>query len=416
MLDIPAATSALKVHYARTIKSIVPDHNKYPLWKLLVKKKGKLVPSAFGSAFVVPIETEEPQAISAGTPAAAETKAATSGEGGESEFKAFTVTPKLLYSAGIVTGAAILQTEGDTNSFIDAMAKSIDKALESLQSRLALHLHGSGKAELGKLTADPGTGTTCTMARGAKRRLRRGMDVVFRATLAGANRAGGSRRITAVNADGTFEVNAAMDAAVASGDFVVLTNESTASSATADVITGLEGWNPETAPTTGDAHFGVDRSTNYRLGGQRLDKASFGSVKEGLIHLAMEMDAEGRFPKIGVANPVNWAEVAVLQEGVRDYNDEQKKMLMGFQHAAVATPGGIVPIVADPSAPIGKIRLIDTDCVYIVHAGDDVAHLIQEDGNLIRKVTGSDAFSVGCRSMANMVADDPSGLGLLYNC
>jgi len=413
-LDITAATSALKVHYARTIRSIVPDHKKYPLYSLLVKKKGKLVPSAFGSAFVVPIVTEDPQAISAGSPSAAETKAATSSQGGEPQYKAFSVSPKFLYSAGKVTGAAILQTEGDTNAFIDAMSESIDKAVNSLGGRIAMHLHGSGKAELGVLTADPGTGTTLTLARGAKRRLRVGMDVVFRATLTGANRAGGSRRITGVNSDGTATIDSAADAAVASGDFVILANESTASSATPDVLSGLDAWNPQTEPTSGDSFFGVDRSTNYRLAGQRLDNSTFSNVRDGLIELAMEMDAEGMTPSFGLANPVDWAKVAKLQEANRNYNDSQDKAFIGFQTCTVAAPSGNFPLVSDPSAPVGKIRLVNQEHVYIVHSGDDVVHLVQEDGNLIRKVAGEDAFTVLVRSACNLVCDAPSALGLLY--
>lgn len=413
-LDITAATAALKVHYARTIKSLIPDHKKYPLYSLLAKKKGKLVSGAFGASFVVPILSDEQQAISAASPSAAETKAATSSQGGERVYKAFTVTPKFLYSAGKVTGAAIIQTEGDTNAFIDAMAEQIDGAVQSLGGRIAMHLHGSGKGEIGKLTADPGTGTTITLARGAKRRLRVGMDVVFRATLTGADRAGGSRRITGVNSDGTATVSAAMDAAVASGDWVILVNESTASTATPDVLSGLEGWNPETEPTAGDSFFGVDRSTNYRLAGQRLDAATFSNVRDGLIELAMEMDAEGANVKLGVANPVDWAKVAKLQEANRDYNNDFNKAFIGFQTCAIASPSGTFPLVSDPSAPVGKIRLLDTDHVYLIHSGDDLVHLVQEDGNLIRKVAGEDAFTVLVRSCANMVVDKGSAVGLLY--
>lgn len=412
--DITAAEKVLKIHYARSLKSLLYDVDKYPLWNLLDKRSGQLVKNAFGSAFYIPFELEETQAVSAGTPAAAETKAATSGQGGEPTYKGFSVTPKFLYSAGKVTGAAILQTNGDTNAFIDALVATTNSALRTVKKRLAMHAHGSGKAELGVLTADPGTGTTFNVGRGTRRRIKVGMDVVFRATVAGADRAGGSRRVTAVASNGDCTVSAAMDAAVASGDFVILANESTASSATHDVIAGLDAWNPVVEPTSGDSFFGVDRSTDYRLAGIRLIASDFSNVRDGLIELAMEMDAEQCTPKLGVANPVNWAALAKLQEASRDYNDKNTDATMGFGSLTVHAPCGPIKIVSDPTAPLGRIRILDPRHVFWTYAGPGLVHFIEEDGNLIRKVSGEDAFTVQVRSAANLVCDAPNAIGVLH--
>ena len=49
-------------------------------------------------------------------------------------------------------------------------------------------------------------------------------------------------------------------------------------------VTGLEGWIPTTAPTSGDSFFGQDRSTDAtRLGGQRIDGSSM-TIVESLIN------------------------------------------------------------------------------------------------------------------------------------
>ena len=413
-LDITAADKVLKIHYARSLKSLLFDIDKYPLWNTLDKRAGTLVKNAFGSAFYVPFRLEDNQSVSAGTPAAAETKAATSGEGGEPTYRAFSVTPKFLYSAGVVSGPAIVQTNGDTNAFVDALVETTDSALRTVKSRLALHAHGSGFAELGVLTADPGVTTVFSVGRGVKRRIKVGMDVVFAATLTGALRAGGSRRVTAVASNGDITVSAAMDAAVASGDFVLLANEHTASSTTPTVISGLDAWNPVTEPAAAESFFGVDRSVDYRLGGIRLLASDFTNVREGLIELAMEMDAEQMTPKLGYANPLNWAALAKLQEGTRDIIDGNTDATMGFGTLTVHAPCGPIKIMSDPTAPLGRIRILDPKHVYWAYAGPGLVHFVEEDGNMIRKVSGQDAFMVEVRSAANIVCDAPNAIGVLH--
>ena len=134
-----------------------------------------------------------------------------------------------------VSGPAKHLTRGDEGAFLRALESEIDGAEKDIKNDYARQVFGQALTDgtnlqsgvLAVLSADPGTGTTLTIANATKAEMRyffvgEKLDVVNPASGALRTVPSGGVEITAIDASAkTLTVAAAIDAAVASGDYLV---------------------------------------------------------------------------------------------------------------------------------------------------------------------------------------------------
>src|SRR5690606_7731904 len=183
-------------------------------------------------------------------------------------------------------------TEGDANAFLEAATIEIDGAINSLTRSLAIAQYRAGYGEIGQiLTGSSVSGTTLTLSNPDDiTNFEVGMELDTSATLTGASKAYGSSGngliVTGVNrVAGVLTFGAAVDDAtdgiptIAAGDYIFVRGDHSSSNLVK--IAGLEAWIPASAPSS-SPFFGVDRSVDTRLGGQRHD-GSTDPIEEALI-------------------------------------------------------------------------------------------------------------------------------------
>jgi hypothetical protein len=115
--------------------------------------------------------------------------------------------------------------------------------------------------------------------------------------------------------------------------------------------TGLAGWFPATAPTTGDSFFGVDRSIDpVRLAGLRIDGSSY-PISEALIKASMYLAREGAICDVAVTNHVSWGALATELSTKVVYETLKGPAGISFEAIVVSGQKGKIKVIADRSCP-----------------------------------------------------------------
>lgn len=407
MIDSAAVTSVIKDTFTpRQIQSICTSHKEWALWNLLDKRAAKLG-GVFGRQFIVPFKTNDSQAVGSSI-SAAETKAATSAQGGEVEFKGFAISPTIYYGASKVDGVVNLEVDGrDQGSFIDALTEDTESVLATMGKRYAIYAHGNGSAVVGIISGSP-TSTTIKVRAGDKRKLARGMDLVGVDPATGTVRSATSRRITKMGSDGTCTLSGSPVAlGWVDGDWVAPVDDY------GNVITGLAKYNPVVEPTTTTLVHGLDISTDYKFSGMRASVSAYPDALEALIGLASECGQEGAFPTHAIANPVVWQSLRSLLPDQNSFKSGMGEGSVGYETIKVRTPEGVFDLLSDPAADPTVVRTLNEKYLFWLYAGPSIIHPINEDGNLLRKISGQDAFGIQWRSIVALACDKPNSLGVL---
>ena len=179
---------------------------------------------------------------------------------------------------------------------------------------------------------------------------------------------------------------------------------------------GLAGWIPVTAPTSGDDFFGVDRSSNptrfagwrYTATGEAIESAFINACAQG--HL---FDATAT---IGVVNPVQWGVIANslgADSQNRRIRVKDSSGYIGYDAVMVYTQMGDVPIVSDPGCPVEYGWVLDMSTWKVLCVGGDLVRIIDDDGLLIRRAASGDEWEIEIKARGNFACTDPSKNGIL---
>jgi hypothetical protein len=272
-LDLTSFDSALKSYYTDDrVQNMTYMEN--PLFALLPKMEqfgGKNLP--------IPLIYGNPQGRSRTFSNAQTRGAATS-----SKLEDFVLTRVKDYSIATIDNETLEASKGDKSAFLEAATTEIDGAIRELTNSVALNQYGSGFGDRGVISAINTNEITLTSP-GDITNFEVGMIVEAAASNTAAMRTG-STEVTAVDrSNGTFTLaSAAAITGLAVGDlFYVQGDRNTGASPAKSMISGLQAWVPQTAPTGGDNFFGVDRSVDVtRLAGYRLAVGSL-PIEEALI-------------------------------------------------------------------------------------------------------------------------------------
>jgi len=163
------------------------------------------------------------------------------------------------------------------------MTTEIDGVMRSVGDSISRNLYRDGSGAIGRINNSSFSTTALDLVTDMDSlNFEVGMVLQVSGTKSGGSVRSGTLTVSAVNRGAssnqiTMSGNLSGWSSVAQNDYIYQSGDYDGA------LTGLEGWLPATAPTSGDSFFGEDRSDDVsRLAGQRYDGSS-GTILEALI-------------------------------------------------------------------------------------------------------------------------------------
>lgn len=324
----------------------------------------------------------------------------------------FTVTRVKNYAMYTIEQEALLASKGDNGAFVSAATQLIDGTLQTLRNDFGRDLYWDASGTLGQLTNV--SSLTFTVGE-AITQIEKGMALV---ASTGSTKTAALRGatptpmivLTVNRSAGTFTVDANTDSAAA-GDWLFIAGDrikgAITTHSTRQKISGLDAWNPITAPSGGDSLFGVDRSVDVtRLAGHRLDISAL-QPEEGYITALAAMAREDADPS-HIFTSFTDEKNLKLALGSRVECEYAQVGEVGFESIRMRGPQGTVRIFADRNAPVGYARLLQMDTWQLKHLGDLVNKGdAMNDGGMAREIL-SDRYEGRFSFYGNLLCLKPS--------
>ena len=312
-----------------------------------------------------------------------------------SQLKAFLLTRKADYAIASIANETIEASKGNANAFIEAATFEIDGAIEAATRSLAISLYGDGSGSIGVVgslattTASNDTVTLATIQDITNFEV--GMQLNF-------GTATTNKKIDSINRDtGVFILDAASGATTTEAIYVDGDKD--------NMLTGLGGWLPSTAPASTDSFFGVNRSSDStRLGGIRFDGSSL-PLEEALIGAAARVAREGGKPDVCFINYNNFGDLEKALGSKVSYVDVKVNPEIGFRGILIHGPRGPIKVVPDQNCPNGVAYMLQMD-VWKLYSLGKAPKILDSDGLKFLRESTADAVEVrvgyyaqlGCRA------------------
>jgi len=389
-LDLTSFASALKVHYTSDrVENMVYQDN--PLLALMSKYEqfgGKNLP--------IPIIYGNPQGRSATFSTAQSNKT-------NSQLKDFVLTRARDYSLASIDNETLEASKGNANAFLEAATTEIDGAIHSAARSLAVAMYRKGSGSIGQIASGQGT-TTVTLADvESVTNFEKGMTVVVSSADGGGSVKSGSAQITGVDRDlGTISFANALSssiATVAANDYLFVQGDYDAK------IKGLQAWLPDTAPTSGDSFFSVDRSSDAtRLAGIRFDGSAM-PIEEALISAASRVAREGGKPTHCFMSYSKYADLEKALGSKIQYIDMKVNAEIMFRGIQINGPRGPIKVVPDQNCPNDRAFMLEMD-VWKLYSLGKAPKILDTDGLKMLRDSNADSVEVrvgyyaqlGCRA------------------
>lgn len=271
------------------------------------------------------------------------------------------------YAVAVIDSELLEATEGDDGALYDGLELAMDGSLLELSKSYGIQLFRTTTGSRGQISAGSTVGNPAITLANIQdvTNFEVGMVVAAKAAdTAGAVRSG-TNTITAIDRDtGELTTTTAWTtgiAAVAAGDYLYVAGDKDA------CIAGFESWNPAAAPDS-TAFFGVDRSPDSRLHGQRLAGTGYG-MEENLLRIQSIVCREGGTPDLITMNNYDYNMLDIGLGTKVQYNREKRKAQgsdgrvddIGFDTLRLMGDKGPIDILADPFAPKGIARVLQTN-------------------------------------------------------
>ena len=404
----PLSTSvneALKEHYKpERVRNMVYQNN--PLMALMPKYE-----RFGGENMPIPIIVTGPQRRSA-TFATGQANTSTS------TLRQFLLTRSKDYSFALIEHEAIKASQANTDAFLRYATMEIDGAIHSLKRSMAIAMFRDGNGARGQVSVEPSEQSNMVITLKKDEDITNfevGMVVNVHSALTGGaqrNRNGSATDFTvdAVDRDAgtlTFTGEAYdSNGTIAADDFLFIKGDRGA------LATGLDGWIPGTAPTSGDSFFGVDRSADpTRLAGNRFDGSAL-PIEEALIGAASRVAREGGAPTHCFVDFKTYSnlEKALGSKVVYD-KVAATDADVGFTALTINGPRGAIQVVPDQNCipDVGFLLQMDTWALNSLGAAPQILDA-DGAGQLLR--TGHlDAYECRVGAYYNISCVAPG-----YNC
>ena len=388
-LDTGSVTAALKQIYPTGVPKEMIYKNS-PFLASIKKDTNKLR----SQGIVIPLHYTGPQGISANFANARTYQTS-------SEYAKITLTHKNYYGTAQIDGEVIDMAKGDPGAFIDALKTETDRAIYGVKRSLSRHIFGNGGGALGRVATF--STTTATLSNPSDVRFFEvGQELAFDDTdgsSGGAVRAG-TATVTGVNrATGALTSDSDWDAQITSPtalDYAFRVGDFGAT------LAGVEAWLPRTASgALITAFYGLDRSPDSRLYGQRGDLSSY-TPEEQLVVGAEQLARENGTVDFAVVNTVNYRNL-VLALGSKVVYDtmESYDAKIGFKVVKVAGPTGDIAVMPDADMPVDRLFMGQLD-TWTLYSMGDLVKLLDNDGNAVLRTGTTDAVELQLVSRSNL--------------
>ena len=390
---------ALKLYYDSNpvIDMVYTDR---PLLALIPKDE-----KANGSYIDFPLRFADPQAASANV-----TTALAASANASSQYAKVVMGRVQYYSIIRVANETIQVSKGNQDAFMSALTSETDGGINTLSNHLATALYRSGWGDIGIIGAI--NGSTITLATTSDIfNFEKGMVCIFASNQSSSTlrNTGGTTKNTVSAVDRsngivTFSAAVSTVTGTAVGDYVFLDgNRQDSATPTALLVTGLEGWVPAATPSS-TAFFGMDRSTDSRLGGLRLDATGL-PIKEALIKASMKVAAQGGKVTHWFVSYDQYQSLLTSLDGKQTYVNLMTNATVSFPGVNLITAKGVVKVIPDQFCPGNRAWGLQLDTWKLYSAGPAV-QIQKTDGNSLRfdvttdDLIGRTAFygNVGCRA------------------
>ena len=178
-------------------------------------------------------------------------------------------------------------------------------------------------------------------------------------------------------------------------------------------VSGLGAWIPATAPSSGDAFWGVDRSKDVtRMAGVRFDGSSE-SIEEALIDGAALVAREGGQPDYCFMNFTSYAALEKSLGAKVQYVDvKHEEADIAFAGIRIHAPYGPITVIPDRNCPAATAYLLQLDTWKMRSLGK-VPHILTYglEGLEGLRVGSADALEIRIGYYGNLICNAPG-----WNC
>jgi hypothetical protein len=354
-----------------------------------------------GSDFAYATTTGNPQGISSGTLANAQTAAETI------KGEQFLATPRVKYGICQLDGVSMMKARGNKGSFYDFATRHIDGTLDEMGANLAFDLFRNGVGQRGKIAVIAGNVLTLTNLRDVEN-FRRGMTIIASVNADGSAAKAGACKVTKLNRSAkqiTVDNLALITGTAAVNDFLFRLGDP------GNCMEGMGVATPLVAPTVGVLFRNVERTNDLEaLAGSRIDDTSR-YPEEILGDLAVEISLIGKKVSRGVVYPTVFQSMVKRLGAKVMYTSPGGAADIGFESIMIHTAGGALKIVSDPDQDPTLVRVWRPDAHQIKHI-DELVHIIRDDNNKSIRLATADGIELRFRSVSNYLQPDQASHGV----
>lgn len=404
-LNIEGFRANLKQTYPES-RVMSMTYKKNPLYAMMKKDT-----DAGGENWKIPVEYEDIAGQSADFQKAQQNKDI-------SRRVAFLMTPVKDYALASVEGLVWRSSMGNKKAFMLASTTELDSGFNSMARSAGISVYRSGTGAIGRINATV-AGTTLTLATPRDiNNFGRGFKISFSGTDGGTLRDGGKTlKITGINrSTGAMTVNANLNtiAGLTANDYIYRDGDA-ADGGDNRKVSGLAAWIPAVAPTAGDNHFGVDRSSDtVRLAGNRIDCTGL-SIEDSLIRAITEVgEVGGGAPDKAFVTPRTLERLKKELGSRKEYTDTERAGI-SFRGIKLFSDDGDVEIYADRNCPggVGYVLTMDSWTYRSVGPCPGILDL-DGNGSFFREAT-ADAYEYRIGGYPQIDCNAPGHNGVMLN-
>jgi hypothetical protein len=326
----------------------------------------------------------------------------------------FLVYPGVDYSLASVANTDIELSSSDRGAVVKLITDRTETASRNLGDALERDLFGSGYGTLGQILNPGGiSGSTITLTTVQQAtNFYPNQKVVLAAAenSAALRNAGASLVVQSVDLDlkvVTFTAGVvATIAAAAVGDYIFQQGDKT--SATAVKVTGLAGWIPSTAPSSGENFFGKDRSVApTQLAGWRVDGTKL-KLTEAINRAVTRVGTlSGSKPNLVMMSPANMERFTNLLDAKAVYTNVQGKgITLGYDGIKWMSGKGMLTVMQSPFCPDDKVYVLTTSSWTLMSPGNQIMKQANRNGKFV-DVYNADSVEIRMRTLGFCVCDAP---------
>lgn len=311
----------------------------------------------------------------------------------------------------------ILASRSNKGAYFRLKEKELEDQIMGMMMEVEKHLWGDGNGNLGQISAitnaNPAVVTLADPEEIVKIEVGMRIGANTSADGTGTDRVG-AEEVTAIDYDaGTFTLtsNVVADHTWAANDYLFRSfgDDVTATGDAGNVMTGIAGWIPLTAPGGSDSFFGQNRSVDVvRLAGSR--QSYLGSIEETVKKLISKMARIGARPDSMWLSYANWNRLE-LELGARAVREEASNSPFGITSLKYASPIGMLTVMPAVFCPDDRGYVLRRDTWELKHLGG-FPHIVDTDGQRERALKDADGTEVRARLFGNLCCKLPKHNGV----